>query len=74
MIELASAPERSPTSRLLRREVEVLGPVELTGEIADSKCWLGVMNPGEGTVHRDCARRCLKFSPCSRDIVSQRLF
>ena len=30
------------------------------GEIVDSKCYLGVMNPGEGTVHRACARRCLQ--------------
>lgn len=35
-------------------------PVELTGEIVDGKCYLGVMNPGEGTVHRDCAVRCLE--------------
>jgi len=35
------------------------GVVTLTGEIVDSKCFLGVMNPGEGAVHRDCARRCL---------------
>jgi hypothetical protein len=34
--------------------------VTLTGEIVDSKCHLGVMNPGEGTVHRDCARLCLR--------------
>lgn len=34
--------------------------VSLTGEIVDSKCFLGVMNPGEGTVHRDCARVCLR--------------
>lgn len=34
--------------------------VTLTGEIVDSKCFLGVMNPGEGTVHRDCARVCLR--------------
>jgi hypothetical protein len=33
--------------------------VTLSGEIVDSKCFLGVMNPGEGAVHRDCARRCL---------------
>jgi hypothetical protein len=33
--------------------------VTLTGEIVDSKCFLGVMNPSEGHVHRDCARRCL---------------
>lgn len=36
------------------------GPVTLHGEIVDSKCFLGVMNPGEGTVHRDCAARCLR--------------
>lgn len=33
--------------------------VELRGEIVDSKCFLGVMNPGERTVHRDCAIQCL---------------
>jgi hypothetical protein len=36
-----------------------LGDVTLTGEIVDTKCFLGVMNPGEGKVHRDCAARCL---------------
>lgn len=35
------------------------GQVELHGEIVDSKCYLGVMNPGEGKVHRDCAARCI---------------
>jgi hypothetical protein len=34
--------------------------IALHGEIVDSKCFLGVMNPGEGTVHRDCARVCLR--------------
>ncbi len=34
--------------------------VTLVGEIVDAKCFLGVMNPGEGTVHRDCARMCLR--------------
>ena len=33
--------------------------VTLSGEVVDSKCFLGVMNPGERTVHRDCAIRCL---------------
>jgi hypothetical protein len=33
--------------------------VTLRGEIVDSKCFLGVMNPGERVVHRDCAIRCL---------------
>ncbi len=36
-----------------------LGPVTVTGEIVDSKCYWGVMNPGQGKVHRDCAARCL---------------
>jgi len=36
-----------------------LGPIVLTGEIVDSKCYLGVMNPGNGKVHRDCAARCI---------------
>jgi hypothetical protein len=36
-----------------------LGQVTLDGEIVDSKCYLGVMNPGNGKVHRDCAARCL---------------
>ena len=36
-----------------------LGTFTLTGEIVDSKCNFGVMNPGNGKVHRDCAIRCL---------------
>lgn len=36
-----------------------LGVVTVAGEIVDSKCYLGVMNPGSGKVHRDCASRCL---------------
>src|SRR6266496_5186212 len=39
--------------------VRDLGEVTVTGEIVDSKCYLGVMNPGQGKVHRDCAARCL---------------
>jgi hypothetical protein len=33
--------------------------VSLTGELVDSKCYLGVMRPGVGKVHRGCAVRCL---------------
>ena len=36
-----------------------LGEVTLMGEIVDSKCYLGVMNPGRTKVHRDCAARCI---------------
>jgi hypothetical protein len=38
---------------------KTLGNFELNGEIVDGKCYLGVMNPGSGKVHRDCAVRCL---------------
>ncbi|MBL9206934.1 MAG: hypothetical protein JNN01_17725 [Opitutaceae bacterium] len=37
-----------------------LGRVELIGEIVDSKCYFGVMNPGEGNLHRACAELCLR--------------
>ncbi len=36
-----------------------LGQVSVVGEIVDSKCFLGVMNPGRTKVHRDCAARCI---------------
>ena len=35
------------------------GVIVAEGEIVDSKCHLGVMKPGEGPTHRDCAVRCL---------------
>lgn len=35
------------------------GDVTLRGELVDTKCFLGVMRPGEGKVHRACAARCL---------------
>jgi hypothetical protein len=36
------------------------GEVAITGEVVDTKCFLGVMNPGEGKVHRACAARCIR--------------
>lgn len=38
---------------------ENLGRRTLVGEIVDSKCYLGVMNPGQLTPHRACAVRCI---------------
>ncbi|MCP5431755.1 MAG: hypothetical protein H6923_00645 [Alphaproteobacteria bacterium] len=38
---------------------EELGPRTLQGEIIDSKCALGVMKPGTGKAHKDCAALCL---------------
>ena len=39
---------------------ERFGTVTLDGEIVDSKCWLGVMKPGDGKAHRDCATLCIR--------------
>jgi nitrite reductase/ring-hydroxylating ferredoxin subunit/DMSO/TMAO reductase YedYZ heme-binding membrane subunit len=39
---------------------ESLGEVVLEGEIVDSKCHLGVMNPGERRTHRACAKLCIR--------------
>ena len=36
-----------------------LGTQTIKGEIIDPKCYFGVMKPGEGKVHRDCAIRCI---------------
>lgn len=38
---------------------EDLGDHRLLGEIVDSKCYFGVMNPATGKVHRACAARCI---------------
>lgn len=40
-------------------DVEELGRRTLSGEIVDSKCFLGAMNPGILQTHRGCAIRCL---------------
>ena len=59
MIELLPG-TLSPGGRSDRIATAVdLGEVQLTGEIVDSKCYFGVMNPGNGKVHRDCAVRCI---------------
>ncbi|NEQ48318.1 MAG: hypothetical protein F6K00_34220 [Leptolyngbya sp. SIOISBB] len=36
-----------------------LGEFSLTGEILDSKCYPGVMKPGQSKTHRACAIRCI---------------
>lgn len=35
------------------------GRVTLTGEIMDSKCFLGAMKPGDGLTHQACAMLCI---------------
>ncbi len=46
--------EPNPVSR-----TEHIGSFTLAGEIVDSKCFLGVMNPGSQKTHRACATRCI---------------
>jgi hypothetical protein len=61
MIEVAAgsveAMDSSPAATPL--PMEDLGAHTLIGEIVDSKCYLGVMNPGHTKPHRECAARCI---------------
>ena len=60
MVELAPGSISETAGSNSRNEQRSdLGTMELSGEIVDSKCNFGVMNPGAGKVHRDCAVRCL---------------
>lgn len=54
---LISVAEANDTS--LASSVTELGTKQLTGEILDPKCYFGVMKPGHGKPHRDCAIRCI---------------
>ncbi len=61
MLEVVPGSLRIPgrqATQMLRGWTDT-GDAVLNGEIVDAKCWLGVMNPGEGKVHRDCAVRCI---------------
>lgn len=51
---VADAATEAPHSPL-----RTIGAASFEGEIVDSKCHLGVMKPGRGPTHRDCAVRCL---------------
>jgi nitrite reductase/ring-hydroxylating ferredoxin subunit len=41
-------------------QIQRHGRMTLRGEIVDSKCHLGVMNPGERRTHRACAKLCIR--------------
>src|SRR6188508_1402826 len=43
----------------LQLQQKDLGTQTIRGEIVDPKCYFGVMKPGEGKAHRDCAIRCI---------------
>lgn len=48
------------TAAAMRTESFGGQPVKVRGEIVDSKCFLGVMVPGSGKPHKDCASLCLR--------------
>ena len=50
--------EASVSSEYLPQKKD-LGTQTVKGEIVDPKCFFGVMKPGEGKPHKDCAIRCI---------------
>jgi hypothetical protein len=66
MIEVVDDSLRASDSLAPSEEVRGLSPAPISlgrqtliGEIVDSKCFLGVMNPGQLATHRACAIRCI---------------
>jgi hypothetical protein len=55
-----AAPSAGPARDTGETELAPVGSVTLRGEIVDSKCFLGVMVPGAGKTHKDCASLCLR--------------
>jgi hypothetical protein len=62
MIEVVdnSAEKSVQSFTAIEEKPEQLGKFTLRGEIVDSKCYLGVMNPGQSKPHRECAVACLR--------------
>lgn len=61
MIEIAADSIRvSGEADKTASAAEELGTHTLAGEIVDSKCYLGVMNPGHTKPHRECAALCIR--------------
>jgi len=61
MIEVApdSVKPTGDSTEALSLPASDLGEHTLRGEIVDSKCYLGVMNPGNLKTHKACAIRCI---------------
>lgn len=60
LIEVADTPPRASGGASPEAPAISLGRFTLQGEIVDAKCYFGVMNPGEGQLHRACAVQCLR--------------
>lgn len=59
VVSLDSPADLEIDPRLAAVIAEARGPVSLTGEIVDSKCYFGRMRPGSGRAHRACAQLCI---------------
>jgi hypothetical protein len=60
MVQLRGEPQRTYSTEAWRPELEYVGAIEASGEIVDSKCYLGVMKPGREKPHRACASLCIR--------------
>ncbi len=74
MVELTDEAPQGLGARLADagRAERSLGRHALSGEILDSKCYLGVMKPGRGKPHRDCATRCISGGVPPMFVVTDR--
>lgn len=60
MTLISAAPAQLNTEALAPPLAEDRGPVALTGEVLDAKCWFGAMRPGFGKTHKSCAALCAR--------------
>ena len=66
MIAVSSAPdwitdsETADDEALIFASPTVLTNATLDGEILDTKCWFGAMNPNSGKPHKACAALCIR--------------
>ena len=58
--QVESIIEHEDASSNVSHEKTALGQISLKGEILDAKCFFGVMNPGDGPVHKFCAALCIE--------------
>lgn len=56
---LQSSPAAQAAPAPLAWTVQTGPRITIEGEIVDPKCYLGAMRPGQGQVHRACARVCI---------------
>jgi hypothetical protein len=59
VLQLTRDPEAAGETPAVPVRPAPAGALTLTGEIADTKCFIGAMNPGEGKVHKSCASLCI---------------